>query len=82
MHIKNRQFYKDIRAIIRYYIAFKTLGDIQEVLEERNFVSIHRQYLVNLYQIKKIIKGDCNYLIMSNDESIPVARNKKKKQIE
>ncbi len=60
----------------------KTLGDIQEVLEGRNFVRVHRQYLVNLDHIKKYVRGDGNYLIMSNDENIPVARNKKEKLIE
>ena len=64
------------------YVVSKTLGDIQEVLEERNFVRVHRQYLVNLDQIKKYVRGEGNYLIMSNDESIPVARNKKEKLIE
>lgn len=60
----------------------KTLGDIQEVLEERNFLRVHRQYLVNLNQIKKYVRGDGNYLIMNNNESIPVARNKKEKLLE
>ena len=64
------------------YIVSKTLGDIQDVLEERNFLRVHRQYLVNLDHIKKYVRGDGNYLIMSNDESIPVARNKKERLIE
>ncbi len=64
------------------YLVAKTLGDIQEVLEERNFLRVHRQYLVNLDHIKKYVRGEGNYLILSNDESIPVARNKKDKLIE
>ncbi len=64
------------------YMVAKTLGDIQEVLEERNFLRVHRQYLVNLDHIKKYVRGEGNYLILSNDESIPVARNKKEKLIE
>ena len=64
------------------HMVSKTLGDIQEVLEERNFLRVHRQYLVNLDHIKKYVRGEGNYLIMSNDESIPVARNKKEKLIE
>ncbi|MGG9964155.1 LytR/AlgR family response regulator transcription factor [Ferruginibacter sp. SUN106] len=64
------------------YIVSKTLGDIQEVLEERNFLRVHRQYLVNLDHIKKYVRGEGNYLVMSNDENIPVARNKKEKLIE
>jgi len=64
------------------YLVSKTLGDIEEVLAERNFLRVHRQYLVNLDHIKKYVRGEGNYLIMSNDESIPVARNKKEKLIE
>jgi len=64
------------------YTVAKTLGDIQDVLEERNFLRVHRQYLVNLDHIKKYVRGEGNYLVMSNEESIPVARNKKEKLIE
>ncbi|NOT93185.1 MAG: response regulator transcription factor [Ferruginibacter sp.] len=64
------------------YVVAKTLGDIQEILEERNFLRVHRQYLVNLDHIKKYVRGEGNYLIMSNEDSIPVARNKKEKLIE
>ena len=38
------------------YTVAKTLGDIQEVLEERNFLRIHRQYLINLDHIKKYVR--------------------------
>lgn len=60
----------------------KTLGDIQEVLEERNFLRVHRQYLVNLDHIKKYVRGEGNYLVLSNNDNIPVARNKKEKLVE
>lgn len=64
------------------YLVSKTLGDIQEILEERNFLRVHRQYLVNLDQIRKYVRGDGNYIEMTNDVIIPVARNRKEKLIE
>ena len=64
------------------YLVAKTLGDIQDVFEERNFLRIHRQYLINLSHIKKYVRGDGNYVIMSNDQSIPVARNQKERLVE
>lgn len=64
------------------HLVAKTLGDIQEVLEEGNFLRVHRQYLVNLNHIKKYVRGEGNYLIMSNEQSIPVARNQKEKLME
>jgi two-component system LytT family response regulator len=64
------------------YTVAKTLGDIQEILEERNFVRIHRQFLINLDHITKYVRGEGNYVIMSNSKTIPVARNQKDKLVE
>ena len=64
------------------YLVSKTLRDIQTVLEERNFLRVHRQYLVNLDQIKRFVKGEGNYLIMADDKNIPVARNQKERLVE
>ncbi len=65
-----------------YSIVSKTLRDIQEILEEKNFLRVHRQYLINLDHVSKYVKGEGNYLVMSNEMSIPVARNQKEKLIE
>ena len=87
--IKNVLYCEAENNYTRFFIAggqqcmvSKTLGDIQEVLEEKIFLRLHRQYLVNLDHIKKYVRGEGNYLIMSNDENIPVERNKKEKLIE
>lgn len=66
----------------QYFLITKTLLSIQEVLEEREFLRVHRQYIINLNQIKKYVKGEGNYLIMSNDKSIPIGRSQKDKLIE
>lgn len=66
----------------KQHIVSKTLRSIQEVLEERNFLRVHRQYLINLDHISRYVKGEGNYLIMSNQKTIPVARNQKEKLIE
>lgn len=64
------------------YLVTKSLKDIQETLEERGFMRVHRQYLVNLNQIKKYVKGEGNYLVMSNNVSIPVSRTQKERLVE
>jgi len=64
------------------YTVAKTLGDVQEILEERNFLRVHRQFLINLNHIKKYVRGEGNYLILSNNQSVPVARNQKERLIE
>ena len=55
-------------------LVTKTLKEIQELLEERGFLRIHRQYLINLDHIKKFYKGEGSYIIMTNNQSIPVSR--------
>ena len=64
------------------YLVSKTLKSIQDILEERNFLRVHRQYLVNLDQIARYVKGEKNYLIMSDGKNIAVARSQKEKLVE
>ncbi|WP_149245013.1 LytTR family transcriptional regulator DNA-binding domain-containing protein [Dyadobacter sp. 32] len=60
----------------------KTLGDISEVLEGRRFFFAFTADMVSLNHIKKYVRGEGNYLVLSNDQTIPVARNHKEKLIE
>lgn len=64
------------------YLVSKTLGDVQEMLETRNFLRVHRQYVVNLDCIKRLIKGEGTYLILTNGATIPVSRQHKDKLLE
>ncbi len=64
------------------YMVSKTLGDVQDVLESRDFVRVHRQFMVNLNHIQKLVKGEGTYLLLSNGISIPVARQQKDRLME
>lgn len=64
------------------YLLSKTLREVQEVLEERNFLRVHRQYLINLDHIKSYHKGDAAYLVMHGDINIPVAKNQKERLVQ
>jgi two-component system LytT family response regulator len=64
------------------YLLSKTLREVQEVLEERNFLRVHRQYLINLDHIKSYHKGEGSYLVMAGDISIPVAKNQKDRLVQ
>ncbi|GAB3950967.1 hypothetical protein GCM10028805_30120 [Spirosoma harenae] len=66
----------------RQYLLTRTLCEVQEVLEERNFLRIHRQYVINPDQIKLFMKGKGSYVVMTNEVSIPVARNQKEKLVQ
>jgi two-component system LytT family response regulator len=64
------------------YLVTKPLKEVQELLEERGFLRIHRQYLINLDHIKKFVKGEGSYVIMTNGQSIPVSRLHKERLVE
>ena len=64
------------------YMVTKTLGDVQDVLETRDFVRVHRQFMVNLAHIQKLVKGEGTYLLLSNGVSVPVARQQKERLLE
>ncbi len=66
----------------QHYLITKSLKDIQELLEDRGFLRVHRQYIINLDQIKKFYKGEGSYLLMTNNKSIPISRMHKEKLIE
>lgn len=62
-------------------IISRTLKDVQEVLEERHFLRVHRQYIINLNYLKQFNRND-SILTMNNGVTIPIARNQKEKIME
>ncbi|MBB1282792.1 response regulator transcription factor [Flavisolibacter sp. BT320] len=66
----------------KHYLLSKTLRDVEQVLEERNFLRVHRQFLVNLDHIKTYHKGEAAYLVMQGDINIPVAKNQKDRLVQ
>ncbi|MEI6155426.1 MAG: LytTR family DNA-binding domain-containing protein [Deltaproteobacteria bacterium] len=55
----------------------KTLGDVDELLSDYHFFRIHHSTLINLKQVKKYIRGEGGEVIMSNGQSLQVARTRK-----
>jgi two-component system LytT family response regulator len=55
----------------------KALGDVDELLSEYHFFRIHHSTLVNLKQVKKYIRGEGGEVIMSNGQTLHVARTRK-----
>lgn len=57
-------------------VLTQKLKEVEEMLNTKQFYRIHNSYIVNLFKIKKYIKGD-GLVIMENNKEIPVSRNKK-----
>lgn len=66
-------YFTDGKAII----STKTLKDYEDALAGQNFFRIHKTHLVNLGHIKKFIKADGGYVLLSDGTSLEVARRKK-----
>lgn len=56
----------------------KKLKEFESMLSgNKNFFRIHRSYLINTDSIKQYVRSDGGYLLMSNNDTIPVARERK-----
>jgi len=64
------------------YMVSKTLGDVQEGLETRDFVRVRRRFIANLEHIQRLVKGEGAYLLLTNGITIPVARQQKDRLME
>jgi two-component system LytT family response regulator len=55
----------------------RTLKDIEEMLNDYNFLRVHNSFLVNVGEIRKYIRGEGGNLVMSDGSSVDVSRSKK-----
>lgn len=55
----------------------KNLKEYEELLEDHYFFRVHKSYLINLKEMKRYVKGDGGYVIMSNDKEVDVSKRKK-----
>lgn len=57
-----------------------SLKEVEELLEEQSFMRVHRQYLVNLAEIREIVPWfHGSFLLrMNNGQEVPVSRSKAK----
>lgn len=59
------------------YVVSRTLKEYEDLLLDQDFFRIHHSTLINLNAIKKYVRGDGGYVIMSNDKSLDVSKRKK-----
>jgi len=61
----------------RSILISKNLGEFQELLVESSFFRPHHSHLINLKWVKKYVKSDGGYIIMKNNEHVPLSKSKK-----
>jgi two-component system LytT family response regulator len=60
----------------------KTLKYYSDMFKGNNFLRVHQSHLVNLNYIKAYVKTEGGYLLLKNDEHLPVSVRKKNEVIE
>lgn len=70
-------FFRDNTSLM----VSKTLKEIEQKLEEFDFVRTHKSHLVNIRCIKNFIKDEM-MVVLTNDVKIPVSKRKKEKIME
>ncbi len=57
------------------YLVSKSIKYIQELLPPQQFLRIHKSYIVNLKEVKEVIKQGSGEVVLSNDKIIPISRS-------
>jgi two-component system LytT family response regulator len=63
-------------------VVSKPIGEYEDLFNEENFFRIHRSHLININHIKKYMKGDGGYVLMSDGAEVEVSRRKKNEFME
>ncbi len=61
----------------QHLLISQTLKDIEDLLDMQPFFRVHNSYVVNLQYAVRYIKGEGGSLVLNNDITVPVSRNKK-----
>lgn len=63
------------------FMVSRHLKEYQDMLSAFNFFRIHNSILINLRHVKKYIRGEGGYVMMSDGQSCEVSRRKKQELV-
>ncbi len=66
----------------RKKLISRTLKDVEKWLDNQGFYRAHNSHLVNLRHVKEYIRSDGGYLLLTNGQNVPVARNRKEELLQ
>ena len=59
-------------------VACRMLKEVEEQLSNFSyFVRVHNSYIINIKEVKKYVRGEGGFVILSNDASVNVSRSRK-----
>lgn len=55
----------------------KNLKEYEGLLSDHNFFRVHNSHMINIKEVKRMVKTDGGYAIMSDDSMISISPKKK-----
>jgi two-component system LytT family response regulator len=77
LYLEAQDDYVSICTINRLFLKKETLSHLERLLDNRQFIRIHRSYLLNINYLKKIepYSKDSRIAILKNNKTLPVSRS-------
>ena len=58
-------------------LVSKHLKEFENILSDQYFMRVHNSFLINLKGVKKYIRSDGGYILMTNNDPVSISRSKK-----
>ncbi|HMJ46376.1 MAG TPA: LytTR family DNA-binding domain-containing protein [Ferruginibacter sp.] len=55
----------------------KSIHEFEEILEDCDFIRIHKSFLINLFHVKEYVRGEGGSVILSNGKEVEISRRKR-----
>jgi two-component system LytT family response regulator len=63
-------------------VACRMLKEMEELLQEfKYFLRVHNSYVVNMNEVKKYVRGDGGYLLMSDGSNVSISKSRRESLI-
>ncbi len=72
-HLEADTSYTHIFTLNSKFMVSKPIKFYEELLADNNFFKTHKSYLINLEHVNKYFKGKQSYVVMSNNEKVPIS---------
>lgn len=58
-------------------LVTRVLKDFEDLLSESGFCRVHNSFLINLRHVKRYVRGEGGYVILSDDHHVDISRRRK-----
>jgi two-component system LytT family response regulator len=69
--------YTSVVLANRKVVVSKTLKEIDDALSGPDFYRIHNSFLINLNHVKKYVRGDGGYVMMTDGKAVGISRSRR-----